>query len=308
MTSGVVAPQLRAGLRRSPRVRVDRAWVRGLVRLAIRRMPTVATTGVTVETVSVAGHDARLYRPDVRHSGAALLWIHGGGMIMGSAVQDDRQCGQTALELGIVVLSVNYRLAPAFPFPAALDDCQAGWEWLVRQAGELGVDPSRVAIGGQSAGGGLAACLVQRLCDTDGPAPAAQWLHAPMLDDRTAARRELDAARHPVWDNRLNRFGWRSYLATDPGAPALPEFAVAARRADLRGLPPAWVGVGDVDLFLDENRDYAQRLSAAEVPTTFHVVPGAPHGFETWAPDTDLSRAYLAAARDWLRHVLGEEA
>lgn len=268
----------------------------------------MTTVGVAAESVPGAGHGARIYRPDVRHSDSALLWIHGGGLIMGSPLQDDRQCGGTALELGITVLSVDYRVAPDFPFPAALDDCQAGWEWLARHAGSLGVDPMRVAIGGQSAGGGLAACLVQRLCDSGGPVPVAQWLHAPMLDDRTAARRELDVPRHPVWDNRLNRFGWRSYLAADPGASAVEPYAVAARREDLSGLPPAWIGVGDVDLFHDEAREYARRLNAAGSPAAFHVVPGAPHGFETWAPDTDISRDYLAAARSWLRQALSAPA
>ncbi|OAA29578.1 esterase/lipase [Frankia sp. EI5c] len=304
MTSATVSPQLRARLRRSPRVPVHRAWVRGLVRFAIRRLPPVPLAGVSVEQPPGLRPGSRVHRPDSPRSNAALLWIHGGGLVMGSAVQDDRQCGQTALELGITVVSVDYRLAPECPFPAALDDCQAGWEWVQQYADSLGVDPTRVAVGGQSAGGGLAASLVQRLCDAGGPAPAAQWLHSPMLDDRTAARPELDAVRHPVWTNGLNRFGWRSYLGAEPGAAEVPPYAVPARRAELRGLPPAWIGVGDVDLFYDENREYARRLGEAGVATMFHPVAGAPHGFENWAHDTDLSREYLAAARSWLRRVL----
>jgi acetyl esterase/lipase len=126
-----------------------------------------------------------------------------------------------------------------------------------------------------------------------------------MLDDRTAARRELDAVGHLVWNNRLNRLGWRSYLGAEPGAASLPAYAAAARRADLAGLPPAWLGVGDIDLFCDEVRVYAERLRASGVDATLDVVPGAPHGFEIWAPETPLARAHVSRAHDWLRATLG---
>ena len=303
MKMSMVAPELRSTLRRFPGLPLDRAWVRRLARYGMRRLPTVDTAGVTVEPAGpVPG--TRLYRPQTPRADAALLWIHGGGLIIGGAAQDDRFCGSTARELGIVVLSVEYRLAPEHPYPAALDDCYAGWVWLQEHAAELGVDPARVVIGGQSAGGGLAAALVQRLCDAQSPRPLAQWLFCPMLDDRTAARTELDGVRHKVWSNRLNRYGWRVYLGAAPGAPTLPSYAVPARRSDLSGLPPAWIGVGDIDLFHDEDRDYADRLGAAGVATTFHVVPGAPHGFESWAPNAAISRGHVAAAQAWLRDVL----
>lgn len=304
MKLSTVAPELRARLRRTPQLPTDRPWARGLVRFLLRRLPAAAVPGVTRDQPDGAVPGVRVYRPDTRHSDAALLWIHGGGLIIGGAVQDDRFCGSTARELGIVIVSVEYRLAPEHPYPAALDDCHAGWTWLRQHAAALGVDPSRVAIGGQSAGGGLAAALVQRLQDSDGPQPVAQWLFCPMLDDRTAARRDLDAVRHRVWNNRLNRYGWRSYLAADPGAPTVPRYAVPARRDDLSGLPPTWIGVGDIDLFHDEDHEYARRLRAAGVPTTFHVVPGAPHGFEAWAPDTTITRDHIVTARDWLRRTL----
>ncbi|MEX5635067.1 alpha/beta hydrolase [Parafrankia sp. FMc2] len=306
MSSAQVAPELRARLRRSPRLPVYRAPVLRFARFAIGRLPAPPFAGVTVEQYPEVGQGLQVYRPDTRRSDAALLWIHGGGLVMGAVAQDHRQCAGTALELGIPVVAVEYRKAPEHPFPAPLDDCQAAWEWLQGQAAALGVDPARVAVGGQSAGGGLAASLIQRLQDeSGGPRLAAQWLHAPMLDDRTAARRDLDSPPHPVWSNRMNRFGWRSYLGADPGsAAAWPRYAVPARRDDLAGLPPAWVGVGEVDLFLAEARAYAQRLSAAGVSTTFHTVPGAPHGFETWASETTISIEYLAAARAWLRQTL----
>jgi acetyl esterase/lipase len=245
-----------------------------------------------------------VYIPDSGLTGAALLWIHGGGMVIGSAAQDDLFCAITARELGIVVVSTAYRLAPEFPFPAPLDDCHAAWNWLQGSAAQLNGDRTRIAVGGQSAGGGLAASLVQCIHDAGGIQPVAQWLFCPMLDDRTAARRELDVVGHKIWDNRQNRYGWRAFLGTEPGTEQVPEYAVAARRRDLSGLPPAWIGTGDIELFFDENRSYAERLSSAGIDCTLDIVPGAPHGFERVARNTGLAQAYLSRARDWLGQKL----
>ena len=285
-------------------LRVDRRLGRSIARVALTLMPAAKLDGVTIERITDAGPGVRVYRPSVVRSPAALFWVHGGGFVIGRAVQNDRFCGEAAAALGIVVVSVEYRKAPEHRFPAAVDDSEAGWDWMQRESGALGVDPARVAVGGESAGGGLAACLVQRLHDRVGTQPAAQWLFCPMLDDRTAARRELDAIDNLVWNNRANRFGWRSYLGVEPGAATLPAHAAAARRDDLAGLPPAWIGVGDIDLFCEEDLAYADRLRAAGIRVTTDVVPGAPHGFEVWAPDSALARAHLALARDWLRDTL----
>ena len=208
----------------------------------------------------------RLYRPEQGLSGAGLLWIHGGGMITGNAATNDRECAAFARELGIVVVSVEYRLAPKHPFPAALDDCHAAWQWMLSAAGELGIDPARIAISGQSAGGGLAASLALRIRDAGGLQPAAQALMCPMLDDRTGARRELDAIDHRVWNNRSNRAAWSWYLGLPPGSSEVPAHAAAARCANLRGLPPAWIGVGEVDLFLEEDRRYARAADRSAGP------------------------------------------
>jgi acetyl esterase/lipase len=286
-----VAPELRGKVRWLPRLPLERPWALRLVRAAAGRSRPAVVPGVDVEVTP----GQRVYRPREPRSGLTLLWIHGGGFVMGGAIQDDRFCAETARELGITVVSAEYRLAPEDPYPAALDDCHAAWT----RARDHAADPGRVVVGGQSAGGGLAAALVQRLADA-GERPLAQWLFCPMLDDRTAARRDLDRRRHRVWDNRLNRFGWRAYLGTEPGAPIVPPHAVPARREHLAGLPPTWIGVGDIDLFHDEDAEYARRLRAAGVDTTVHVVPGAPHGFEAWAPDTGFARGYLATARAWL--------
>ncbi|MDS0134551.1 MULTISPECIES: alpha/beta hydrolase [unclassified Amycolatopsis] len=286
-----IAPELRPRADRLPRVPLEEAGVLPRIRAATAQIQPVEVAGVDVE--STPGW--RVHRPRAARPGRTLLWIHGGGFVVGRAAQDDRLCGETARELGITVVSVEYRLAPDAPYPAALDDCHAAWTWARDQAG----GPDGVVVGGQSAGGALAAALVQRLCDR-GERPHAQWLLCPMLDDRTAARRELDDHNHRGWDNRLNRFGWRSYLGTEPGAPDVPSYAVPARREDLAGLPPAWIGVGDIDLLHDESAAYARRLREAGVDATLHVVPGAPHGFEAWAPDTAVTRDYLATARAWL--------
>ncbi len=197
--------------------------------------------------------------------------------------------------------SVDYRLAPEHPFPAPLEDCLDAWTWLQDQAEVRGIDPARVAVGGQSAGGGLAASLVQRIHDEGGQQPAAQWLFCPMLDDRTAARTELDGAKHLLWNNKANRAGWGAYLGVQPGSASVPDGAVPSRRGDLSGLPAAWIGTGDIELFYDENRAYAEALTAAGVECELDTVAGAPHAFETVAGGANVSRAYLSRSYEWLR-------
>ena len=219
---------------------------------------------------------AHVFAPRGRQRRAAVLWIHGGGFVVGSASQDHARCVRLARDLDVVVVSAEYRTAPGNPFPAALDDVHAAWTWLVEHADELGVDPGRLAVGGQSAGGGLAAALVQRVHDAPGAQPVAQWLFCPMLDDRTAADRSLDPVRHYLWNNRSNRVGWRSYLGVEPGAPDVPRYAAPARRENLAGLPPTWIGCGDIELFHGEDRRYAEALAAAGVPIVLDVVQGAP--------------------------------
>jgi acetyl esterase/lipase len=303
-----VAPELRDRVRRIPAVPVNRPWPRRVMRLIGRLMPGKATDGVVTEMHRVGGRALRVYRPAAPRGTGALLWIHGGGYVIGTPKQDDRLCGETAAALGVVVVSASYRLAPDHAFPAAADDCFVAWQWLQRSAAMLGIDRDRIAIGGQSAGGGLAAGLAQRLRDGGSVQPIAQWLLSPMLDDRTAADRGLDAIGYKVWTNGLNRFAWRAFLGREPGSADVPPYAVPARAALLAGLPPSWIGVGSIDLFHEEDRAYAERLAQTGVATVFDVEPGAPHGFEAWAPDTMITKAYLARARAWLSRAIAGEA
>jgi acetyl esterase/lipase len=202
-----------------------------------------------------------------------------------------------ARDLDALVASVDYRLAPEYPFPCALDDCYAALEWLVAQPD---VDSRRIVVSGVSAGGGLAAALTLRCVDTGLTDLAGQVLQYPMLDDRTALKSFTSALG---WTSEDNRFGWRSYLGTDVGADAVSAYAGPARREDFAGLPPTWIGVGAADLFHDEDVDYATRLEAAAVPTQLEVIRGAFHGFD-FAACTKLARSFTAARLAATRHFL----
>lgn len=300
-----VDPSLRKAVRRVPSINPRSAFLRFVGRVAFHFIPVPRIPGVAVSVVELGDVRLRVYRPERQSGDGALFWIHGGGLVVGSPRQDEALCGTTARELGIAVVSAGYRFAPEHPFPAAHEDVYAAWRTAVLNADRIGADPERFVIGGESAGGGLAATLVQRVHDSDDIQPLGQWLFAPMLDDRTAADRSLDAVDHLVWNNRANRYAWGAYLGVDPGADEVPEYAVAARREELGGLPPAYIAVGDVELFHDECREYARRLEEAGVPVTLDVVEGAPHGFENWAKDSEPARALLGRARAWLRSALG---
>lgn len=228
----------------------------------------------------------RLHRPRApRGDRAALLWIHGGGYVIGSAAQDDGLCRRLADRVGVTVAAVDYRLAPEHPYPAALDDCRSAYAWL---AGRADVDHERVVVAGASAGGGLAAALTLRLRDEGWP-PVFQHLVYPMLDHRALDRRTGSTDGHRMWNADVNRLGWDSYLdSADPSA------AVPACVDDLSGLPRTWIGVGTLDPLLEEDREYARRLTASGVPCELHVVDGAFHGFDAVAPRAGVSREFLA--------------
>jgi acetyl esterase/lipase len=306
-----VHPDLRDMARRAPRVDVGNAAMRVLARFGARHLvPAARAPGVTTRDLRAGSLRLRVHSPGT-HTGGALLWIHGGGMVIGAPRQDDRLCARMAAQLGITVVAPQYRLAPEHPFPAPQEDCLAAWTWLQAHAAELGVDPARVAVGGASAGGGLAASVVNAVHDaargrSRGTEPVAQLLIYPMLDDRTATRTDLDALDHPVWNNAANRVGWTALLlgTSRPGDDTVPAAAAPARREDLRGLPPTWIGVGDIDLFHDEDVAYARRLKAAGVPVVLDVVPGAPHGFDTLGVDAEVAARFTERALAWLRDAV----
>ncbi len=209
-----------------------------------------------------------------------LLWLHGGGYIMGSADAEDLTVKSIVSALGCAAVSVDYRLAPETPHPGPVEDCYAALKWLSTHADELGIDPKRIAVGGSSAGGGLAAALALLTRDRGEVPLAFQFLLAPMLDDRTCTL----AKPHPytgefIWTPEANRFGWTSLLGQEPGGPDISPYAAAARAEHLEGLPATFLYVGDLDLFLEEDLEYARRLMRAGVPTELHVYPGAYHGF-----------------------------
>ena len=232
------------------------------------------------------------------------LHIHGGGYVMGSPEMFDMQNKAVVREIGCTVVSVDYRLAPDTPHPGPVEDCYAALKWLHGNAASLGVDPNRIAIGGESAGGGLAAGLGLLVRDRGEVPIVFQLLIYPMLDDRTVTRSDP----HPIagefiWNAQSNRFGWHSLLGREPGSAGISPYAAAARADDLSGLPPTFISVGALDIFLDENIDYAQRLLRAGVPTELHVYPGAYHGFDL-AIEADVTKRFRRDSVQALKRAL----
>jgi acetyl esterase/lipase len=231
-------------------------------------------------------------RPRQRSGGMpTIFYIHGGGMVLGNRFMDAKMTDRWAEIHGALVISVEYRLAPEYSAPAPGDDCFTAWEWMIKNAASLQIDTSRIVLAGNSAGGGLAAVTAQRVLDNGGQQPILQLLVYPMLDDRTV--NALDIKKHHVWTTESNRFGWTAYLGCAPGSEQIPNYTVPARREDLRGLPDAWIGIGDQDLFYKEDVTYAERLRAAGVEVTLDVVKGAFHGSENLFPKAGPSKMFV---------------
>lgn len=251
----------------------------------------------------------RVHRPAGAGGGRpCIVSMHGGGYVIGTYDMDDTVLTRWCRRLGVVGVSVDYRLAPETPYPGPLDDCHRALRWTHDHADELGVDRRSIAVHGVSAGGGLAAALALRVRDEGGVPVALQILDSPMLDDRqvTPSSRQ-DGLR--IWSRESNEFGWRSYLGDLYGSDDVPPYAAPARTDDLSGLPPAFVAIGTADGFRDENIAYATRLNQAGVPAELHVYAGAPHGYQ-FARDSAIYELSRHDIEDWfarqIRHLAEE--
>jgi acetyl esterase/lipase len=232
----------------------------------------------------------------------AVLTIHGGGYVIGTYDMDGPTLDRWCLELGVVGVSVQYRLAPETPYPGPIDDCYAALLWAHEHAAELGIEPDALGVCGLSAGGGMAAALALLARDRGEVPLAFQLLDCPMLDDRQATP-SIRARGLRMWKADSNEFGWRSYLGTRYGTDDVPPYAAAARATDLTGLPPSCVVVGSIDGFRDEDVAYAQRLNQAGVPCELHVIAGLPHAY-LLAPDAAAVQLAERCKDDWLARQL----
>lgn len=306
-----VHPDLREMAKKSPKIFLNNTTV-WLMDQMLALIPALKPPkDILIENIVIRSQDdranvrLRIYKPiSIVTPAPMLLWLHGGGYVMGKPEMDDFICLEFVRTLGIAVVSVGYRHAPQHPFPAGLEDAHSAIQWVKSHASELGVDMNRLAIGGESAGAGLAAALVQLVHDQQEIKPVFQLLIYPMLDDRTAARTDIDDSNAVMWTQKNNRFGWDAYLGQKYGAENLPAYAAPARRADLSGLPPAWIGVGTLDIFHDEDVAYAQTLKDCAVACEVLVVSGAFHGFDRFNTELsivqDFKKSQMAALKKYL--------
>lgn len=233
-----------------------------------------------------------------------IVHLHGGGLVAGTVHDDLLPVLELAEPNGAVVASVDYRLAPENPYPAAVEDAFAALVWIADNAARLGIDPDRLVVEGISAGGGLAAATVLLARDRGGPSIGGQLLICPMLDDRNDSASSWQMAGHGVWDRTANETAWRAYLGQDAGSARVPVHAAPARAGDLTGLPPTFLDVGSAETFRDEVVDFATRQWLAGGDVELHVWAGAFHGFDYLVPDVEVARAARAARQNWLNRLL----
>ncbi|WP_420637931.1 alpha/beta hydrolase [Candidatus Poriferisocius sp.] len=253
--------------------------------------------GVAKRDLTVPGRDGdpevpvRVYHPKAEADGlrGALVYIHGGGFMLGSVDMFDAACQEYAQELDAVVVSVEYRLAPEDPYPAGVEDCYAALVWTAAHAGELGVDPARIAVGGGSAGGGLSAAVALMARDRGGPALCFQLLQIPELDDRLQTPSMTQFTDTPLWNRPNAVWSWKHYLGDLYGADDVPYYAAPSRCQDLSGLPPAYVTTMEFDPLRDEGIQYAMDLMRDGVQVELHSYPGTFHGSAIFG-NADVSR------------------
>jgi acetyl esterase/lipase len=299
-------PDVRASLERGPRLgtvdarTLPKIRAQRLVEADLPLSDAVERTDITVPGPSGAA-DVRLRvhrRKGLEGNVPCLYWMHGGGYVLGAPEQDDQRFDRWCQRFGVVGVAVQYRLAPENPYPTGLEDCYAGLKWVKEHGAELGIDTGRVGIGGPSGGGGMAAALGLVVRDRAEFDIDFQLLIYPMIDDRrTSVTANWDV---PVWDTASNEFGWRSYLGDLFGRDDVPYHAAPSRATDLSGLPPTYVMTGSMDAFADEDIAYAQLANQCGVAVELHVYPGAPHGFEGFAPGTAVARQARKDINNWL--------
>lgn len=264
--------------------------------------------GIRIDRITMIGSagrriSARIYRAPGATTDACIVYVHGGGMIMGTLDGYDRRCAAYAASTGVPLIAVDYRLAPEHPYPAAVDDVVDAVRWVASHAEEFGIDAERIAIAGDSAGGGIAAGVALRLRDEGGPGLACQLLVYPMLDDRTPPPER--PSRMLTWTADDNATGWACLLGDAVGGPDVPAYAAPARAMDLSGLPPTFIEGCTLDLFMAEDEHFAARLQEAGVPVEWRVRKGVPHGYDVLAPGSWVAKRAWRERATFLRaHLL----
>jgi acetyl esterase/lipase len=310
----LVDPELRAGLKAMPAFKLPKELSPAQL-AAFRKMPFTNLRRQPTPSVAERSVPGRQGSPDVKvfvvnakpgEHRPAVLHTHGGGYFLGSAANDVPMLQVVARALDCVIVSVEYRLAPETPFPGSLEDNYAALKWLHAEAESLGVDPARIAVAGESAGGGHAAILAIAARDRGEVPVVFQSLVYPMLDDRTGSSRQVPPYIGTfIWTADYNRRGWKAFLGIEPGGPRAPAGAVPARVENLAGLPPAWIGTGSLDLFVNEDIEYARRLVDAGVRTDLLVVAGAYHGFDGLVPNASVSKSFTLSRYNALARAFG---
>ncbi|TSI05129.1 alpha/beta hydrolase [Lysinibacillus sp. BW-2-10] len=258
--------------------------------------PPVVQTEVIIEDVTIKGPDQndlrlRVYKPqDVKGTLPGLLWIHGGGYVLGTVEQDDALCGKYVNEANCIVVAVDYRLAPEHPYPAPIEDCYAAVCWMVNEAAQLAIDVNKIGVAGSSAGGGLTAALTLLARDRQFPKIHLQLPLYPMIDDRNNTPSANEITEGMIWNQQLNEEGWKMYLGDLYGTDHIPSYAAPARATDYSNLPTTYTFIGQLDPFRDETISYVSNLVQAGVDVEFHLYPGAYHAFEGLNPDSPIAQ------------------
>ena len=286
-------------------IKERRNVINSLVRMMTAELPPI--DNIVIEDRNIAAPDAllelvvRIYKPTGVSGGLpGIFFIHGGGMIMGSIETENHKAAMLCETIQSIVVSVEYRLAPENPYPAQVQDCYEALVWMSKNASELGLDTDRLAIVGGSAGGGLAIATALMARDQEFPKLSFQMANYPMIDDRNETPSSKEITDVGIWDRKANIEAWDWYL----GGKNADEYAAPARAKDLSGLPPTFIDVGELDLFRDEDIEFAKRLLQAGVTTELHVYPGAYHASESFAPEAELSKQIWTKRIEALKRAL----